>query len=553
MKICVLHSSNAKVEASTEGSVALGPNPGLFTSQHSFENKYIIKATAKAQIDEAVAEGYDFYFNFLWGTDDDDIAGVEAIRYFESFNLPFAGVQSSERQRSKFDFFADAKRLGSLPIPGADNFPLFLKPAFDCASRLIDENSLCRNEAELESAINRLNPKMRSQRLRRAAALREDPEEYVFACEAAGRHSNDLVIQEFIDGEEYSVSVFAMGHLPVALTPMVAKHGRKLPGKEQFLTFDIKYDVDSGYELLNEDQNPELYQELQAVAMKAFEETQSHTGNIGCEVDLRVRRDDNKPFIIEVDPLPIWFLPPGTRDEDLDVQHDFPGGHRAAINTFITNYYVKNSKTTATLKQSVEDYDALLPHHEHFTPDDSDMTHITQFCHGGTVLDLACKNGFVGRTLLSEQQQSAQRAGLPNLISCIIGVDFSDKMIQLCRQGGWYNELFLEGVVSFLARYNQKVDHIFLLSGIHLLSVEELDFVLVRCFQLANCSIMLMNSTLAQESIKTQASVIDHAANIKSFGEPRGWQLVYHNSRATGIGTCAITFRFERKIKAGII
>lgn len=60
MKICCLHSADEGMEAGAEDPEDVGQDPGLFTNQHTFENKYIYKATAKAQIDEAVAEGYDF-------------------------------------------------------------------------------------------------------------------------------------------------------------------------------------------------------------------------------------------------------------------------------------------------------------------------------------------------------------------------------------------------------------------------------------------------------------------------------------------------------------
>lgn len=521
MKICCLHSSDEGIEAGTEDPEDVWPDPGLFTDQHSFENKYLVKATAKAQIDELIAEGYDFYLNFIWGTNDDAIAGVEAVKYFESFRLPSAGVRSEERQRSKFDFFAEAKRLGSLPIPSTTNFPLFVKPAFDYASKLIDEHSLCHNEAELDATLKRLNEKMRGLRLHRAHALKEDPEQYANACEVAGRHSTDLVVQEFIDGEDYSVVVLAMGHVPVPLTPLVAKHTKQLPGKEQYLTYDIKYDTGSGYELLLEDQNPGLYRELQRIAVEAFKETQSHTSNMGCEVDFRVRRDDQKPFIIEVDPLPIWFFPPGSRYEDLDVQHDFPGGHRAAINIFITNYFLRHTGNhLGGSGQPIEDDD--IPTSENFD-------HLfTRLPHAGTVLDLACRNGLIGRALVS----AAPRPSQPRWIT---GVNSSEKILQLCRQGGWYNELILEGIVQLLARYDQKVDHIFCLSGIDILSVEELDFVLARCFQLANSSITL------------RTRQVDKAAGIKSFGEPRGWSLTYYGSTPSATGIDSTTFRFERE------
>ncbi|KAF3231254.1 hypothetical protein TWF191_006745 [Orbilia oligospora] len=431
MKICCLHSSDEGIEAGEEDPEDIWQDPGLFTTQHTFENKYIVKATAKAQIDEAIAEGYDFYLVFMWGTRDDAIAGFEAIKYFESLNLPSAGVRSFERARDKFDFFADAKRLGNLPIPGDEKFPLFVKPAADYASKLIDENSLVRNEAELEATISRLNPRMRAQRLRRAEALGEkDPEEYVKSLEKAGRDAKDLVIQEFIDGDEFSVVVLAMGYVPVALTPLVVKYGKKQNEAEQFLTFEVKYHEGSGYGLLDEEKDPGLYKELQAVAVKAFEETGAQPSYMGCEVDFRVRRSDKKPFIIEVDPMPVWFFPTGSSSEET---------------------------------------------------------------------------------------------------------------IELCRQGGCYGDLIHKETVPFLAHYNQRVDHILLLSETESLSVEELDFVLARCFQLANHSITVFSPE------KTDA-----ASNIKSFGEPRNWRLTYNKAftaHSLKAGTTITAFRFERTAK----
>ncbi|KAK6519887.1 hypothetical protein TWF506_000182 [Arthrobotrys conoides] len=522
MKICCLHSSDEGIEAGEEDPEDIWQDPGLFTDQHTFENKYIVKATAKAQIDEAIAEGYDFYLVFMWGTRDDAIAGFDAIKYFESFNLPSAGVRSFERARDKFDFFDDAKRFGNLPIPGDDGFPLFVKPAADYASKLIDEHSLVRNEAELEATINRLNPRMRAQRLRRAEALGEkDPEGYVKSFEEAGRDARDLVIQEFIDGDEFSVVVLAMGYVPVALTPLVVKYGKKQNGAEQFLTFEVKYHEDSGYGLLDEEKEPDLYKELQAVAVKAFEETGAQPSYMGCEVDFRVRRSDRKPFIIEVDPMPVWFFPTGSRYEDLDVQHDFPGGHRAVLNTFITNYYLDHpeQKNRARGKSSNDGSKDLN------SWDASDIpTNITSFQYSGKVLDLECRDAAISQKLEGVE---------------FIGVNGSEEVIKLCGQSGRYKELIHKDIVPFLARYNQRVDHILLLSGIKFLSVEELDFVLARCFQLANQSI----TVFAPEG--TEA-----AANIKTFGEPRNWRLTYNGSfAAQKTGTTITGFRFERTKK----
>jgi len=227
MRICVFQSCFEELQASVGESESqqLCMNPGVFTTQHHVSHKTIHKKTAKQQIDEAVAEGYDFYLNFLWGTHDDSLAGIDASRYFESLSLPHAGVQSSEREQSKWDFFAEAKRVGSPLVPGTERFPLFVKPASSYGSMFIDEHSLCRDELELESCIQRLNRLMRPVRIQRALALgHQDAEQYANTCEAAGRDSTDIVVQEFIAGEEYSVVVIAMGESPVPLIPQRAKY-----------------------------------------------------------------------------------------------------------------------------------------------------------------------------------------------------------------------------------------------------------------------------------------------------------------------------------------
>ncbi|KAG5920124.1 hypothetical protein E4U61_000226 [Claviceps capensis] len=46
--------------------------PELFTSQHEFEDRWIHNHKVEQQINDAVAEGFDFYFNFLWGTPNDE-------------------------------------------------------------------------------------------------------------------------------------------------------------------------------------------------------------------------------------------------------------------------------------------------------------------------------------------------------------------------------------------------------------------------------------------------------------------------------------------------
>lgn len=529
MKICVFQSCFDELQASVGEAQELCMNPGAFTTQHTVAHKTIHKTTAKQQIDEAVKEGHDFYLNFMWGTHDDSLAGIDAIQYFESLNLPSAGVQSSERQQSKWDFFTAAKLEGSPLVPGTENFPLFVKPASSYGSMFIDEHSLCQNETELVSCIERLNKLMRPVRIQRAMALgHSNPDQYADAYESAGRDSTDIVVQEFIDGEEFSVVVVAMGETPVPLIPQRAKY-KQVSGDGRFLTLDLKFDPESGYELLEETEDPSLYRHLQETAMEAFTTKKMYTNYMGCDVDMRIGRD-GRAYVIEVDPLPVFFYPTGSQLEDTDVKYGFPGAYRAVVNTYITNYFLKNPgdrglrfTELASIFDSYQENPQLGSRVGELMP------------LAGTVIDLGCGSGTVGRTL---------RENPESRVTDLIGVDISGKMLDLCRQAGKYSQLVHGRMESFLAHRTEKVDHIFCVSALDFLPVEELDFVLARCFQLSRHSITLIVDDWSSgseadftSSGRFKAYCMDHSEGIKSFQVPRGWILTSSeasdNSRAT--------------------
>lgn len=511
-------------------------NPGVFTTQHHVSHKTIHKKTAKQQIDEAVAEGYDFYLNFLWGTHDDSLAGIDAIRYFESLKLPHAGVQSSEREQSKWDFFAEAKRVGSPLVPGTEHFPLFVKPASSYGSMFIDQHSLCRDEAELESCIQRLNTLMRPIRIQRALALgHQDAEQYANACESAGRDSTDIVVQEFIAGEEYSVVVIAMGESPVPLIPQRTKY-KQVGDSARILTLELKFDAESGYELMSEDENPALWKHLQETAVEAFTTKKMYTNGMGCDVDMRIGQD-GRAYVIEVDPLPVFFYPTGSQLEDTDVKHGFPGGYRAVINTYITNYFLKNPESREARFAELASLFDEMPMTDCAADANKEIIALSPF--KGTAIDLGCGTGSFGRALKADPQ---------NRITHLVGVDISNKRLDICDQEGGYCDLIHSRMESFLATRTESVDHIFCGSALEFLSLEELDFVLARCFQLARCSITILieDPKMSQKYNSAPWNAVhkytmDHSEGIRTFQIQRGWSM---HSSATDEGR--LVFHYQR-------
>lgn len=581
MRICVLQSSYEGTVHTLEEVDDDCMDPGPFTTQHEFENRFIRKATAKADIDAAVAEGFDFYFNFMWGTYDDGVPGVAESEYFESLKVPHIGILSSERKMSKHDFFAEAMRRGAPPVPSSDKFPLFVKPANGCSSMFIDEKSVCHDEKELEKQIKVLDGKMRSMRIQRAKGLGfKDIEAYADSCERAGRYSTDLVVQEFIQGMDYAVDVMAMGSVPVPLSPRVVKY-KPLDGKEQFLTFDGKSDPTTSYGILRKEDNPMLFQRLQKAAVEAFITNKMHENGMGCDVDLRATAD-NKVFVVEINPMPVGFYPMDSHVADVDIQTDLPGKFEAAINIFITNYYLKHPGAKAARSKKIgENYDTVAPEYDCIEPTEAgllpiDVEVLQQFSFEGNVLDLCCGTGIVGRTLSDMQSRgssspsssssnssttTAQKHPLAKVdVKRLIGVDISNGMLDVCRQTELYDETHQERIQDFLGHYNEHVDHIVCLTGLQYLPVEELYFVLARFFQLARRSITLTideipeiyNEAMRRKNMP-EMCCLNHIEHMKVFGEPTGWRLVYlryhwaWQSPTSGVEVYTNYIRFERR------
>ena len=54
----------------------------------------------------------------MWGQHEGDVGGIEACKYFESFDLPSIGQRRTLLERTKDDFYEDARRLGYPRVPG---------------------------------------------------------------------------------------------------------------------------------------------------------------------------------------------------------------------------------------------------------------------------------------------------------------------------------------------------------------------------------------------------------------------------------------------------
>lgn len=568
MKICVLQSSQEGSGLSWLEEVEIPARPDVYTDQHEFVYRFIRKDRAREEIDAVVAEGFDFYFNFIWGTPDDPVTGAEESKYFESFGLPSSGIRSEERFMTKNQFYQNALARGGPPIPGRDKFPLFVKPSNGSASQFIDEQSICHNQDELDGALARISNHLRAARVRRAKGLghqgQAEQEAFADACARQGRDSHDVVVQEFIPGVDMTCTVLQMGEGCLALTPFVYKT-KATTMRDHFLTFDLKFDEGTTIQLLNKAQDPSLYERIQRVAIDGLRASGCGRSNMGCDVDVRVR-PDGAIYAIEVNPQPAAFMPEGAF-QDLPIIHSLPGRHHAVINIFIANQLLEGRRLREASDKVADVYDTVAPRYNHVFDDGSGCTIVPSLekivaTHdfGGVVFDLGCGTGIFGKVLGAADKNKNEQDRHES--TQLLGFDISPGMLQLCQECKTYDATILESMETALVhyrRYAHTIDHIVSFTAIHFLRPEVFSFFMALCFALANKSITVTvdeipdhyNETLIKMGYAHMYSN-NHLKAMEAFGEPPGWRLERGKSQfswtspTTGDDIYSTCFRFER-------
>ncbi|RVD82474.1 uncharacterized protein DFL_006900 [Arthrobotrys flagrans] len=522
MRICVFQSAFSQPNQIAEYSPH--QDPGNFTDQHTFDHVWVHKNTAKEQIDEAIAKGYDFYFNFMWGQHEDSVAGIEACKYFESFDLPSIGQRSTVLERTKNDFYEDARRLGYPRVPGpsltsdtsAPKYPLFVKPASSCGSMFISPKSRCCNREELVECLAYLDKELAPGRAE--AALSKNTEATASATIVDGIPiPADLVVQEYVSGWDHSVVVIEVGDCPVALNPERYIYPPGFKPYEDFLTFEIKFHDETKVELLKYEDDPILFKKLQEVAVQAWNANRM-AGQSWGNVDIRVPQPGHgDPIALEVNPMPAVFLPPPHDWEDLSVRESFPGGHPAFINALIASHMVRRRARESVSKSVGEVYDNLSPRYDDIVNSvaksqfssffDIAIDRICQF--EGTVLDLGSGTGLFGRALAQKTQpitppesesgsstdneaqlQLLESKPKPSHNYTITGIELSKGMAGICQKTGVYSKVHIGPVQSIIPTIG-PFDHIVSFSVLYFLTPEEFTLTMVRAFQLARKSLVV--------------------------------------------------------------
>ncbi|KAL4985302.1 hypothetical protein BDW68DRAFT_165384, partial [Aspergillus falconensis] len=455
---------------------------------------------------------------------------------------------------TKNDFYKDARLRGEPPVPGTDRFPLFVKPANGCASQLIDEKSVCHNEEELQSVLRHINKALYEARIRRAEAMGvEDGRGFAESYNPVGRDSDDIVVQEYIEGQDYTCSVIQTGSGCIALAPVIYRT-KDTGTAERFLTFELKFDDETRIEVINKRENPRLFERLQQVAIQAFQVSGCRGSNMGCDVDMRVR-PDGEVFAVEVNPQPAAFMPEGAF-QDLPIIHSLPGSHPAVVDIFIANQMLANPAQKTHLGKVAGAYDNFARGYETAVAKSAIPECIRGIVEkhnfSGTVFDLACGTGIFGR-LLAETKHTKTR---------LLGFDIAPQMLEICRKFGVYDNTHIDSMEGALVNghhYADSIDHIVCFSALHFLCPELFTFFLVLCFTLAHKSITISvdeipdqyNEHLTKMNLEYMHSN-NHVAKMEQFANVPGWKMTRGerqfswSSPKTGDEVYTTYFRFDR-------
>ena len=207
MKVCVLQPDYS---TSTVDYRLYDPPRDLavLLPQHTVDHVALHKLTTYKQIKELSHQGYNIFVNLNEGYLEWDVPSIDVIHSLELFNLPYTGPPAHlyhlPKPLMKYVAYTAGVRTPAhgLVQKVSDtgvatsqlHFPLFVKPAFAGDSLGVDEQSLVHNPRELLAKVQAL----------------------------LGEY-DELLVEEFIDGREFTVLVLGsteVGGVCRALKPV---------------------------------------------------------------------------------------------------------------------------------------------------------------------------------------------------------------------------------------------------------------------------------------------------------------------------------------------
>jgi D-alanine-D-alanine ligase len=253
-------------------------------------------------------KNFDIIFNLFEGCANDSKKEYEFVKILEELNIPFTGNGSFSLSCSLNKMLAKEilKIEGILHPPGIFikevqklnnldhlNFPLIVKPCFEDGSTGIDENSLVENADELVRVVEE--------------KLRFFPE--------------GLVIEEFIEGEEYFVGV--LGNNPYKILGISVIDYKRYEGFLPFLTYKSKWDKTSPEFKIEPRICPPLGKKLER-KIKTMVIKVANLFRLSSYFRIDIRERDSSLYVLDINPNPDLSPDAGLAKQALKSSYTYP-------------------------------------------------------------------------------------------------------------------------------------------------------------------------------------------------------------------------------------
>jgi SAM-dependent methyltransferase len=466
----------------------------------------------------------------MWGQKNNEVAGIDELKYIEKLNLPIIGANSNFLSMTKLDFKKLAqennilvpnyfvfnnesnieKDLNKLNL----NYPLIIKPIIGCGSLHMNENSVCNNISELKLQIEILSKKI--------------------TCE--------ILIEEFIIGKEATIIVIENKYDIISAPPIIYEFSNNIQKTKQFLYYENKFksinNKNFTYKINNEDE--ELIKNIKKIGCNSYK-ILDVMGSGYSRIDMRID-DKNNIYVLEINPMPDLFY----KNNEIDsvIHEHFDGGHEKIMDYIIESkfYQIKN----LVIKNNYDKFSNEYEEGYFKTNMPKILENISKIYNfNGSVLDLGCGTGVFGRFLIKNNDDIK-----------ITGIDISPKMAEKAYE---YNELYI-GPIQLMINNFHSFDHIISSGALYFLDSDSFKEVIYKIFKIANISITIGVEDIPEIYNKKLISMGYENMNsynniniIENFELPLNWNLINKermfmwSSPRTGDDIYGFFYRFEKE------
>ena len=235
-----------------------------------------------------------------------------------------------------------------------------------------------------------------------------------------------------------------MGREAVALAPLRFVFPSGTAPERQFLTWSNKFEARGSEAVRCELAEERQREPLQRAAVAAFKALGVGGAAGWARVDMRLEEATGDVYVVEVNCIPNVFYPRGNvLGDDLVVEESFPGAQPALLDMMLATKQMQLGWGRDRNDHVAAVYDAFAPAYNTFW--EASGLHNMQaffaanFDFAGSVLDMACGTGAVGRVL---HQQGVE--------AIITGIDVSEGMLQMPEVKKHYKQPILIGPMEEL-------------------------------------------------------------------------------------------------------